>query len=642
MILQCFVRSVALLTLAAGSAAAQATPPPGPSANTKAGRARALRGTCDDRWLGQALLAELHQAAAAGEYTDLTVRTGEAILARLTCGGLNDLTALNDLTYVLRACKYLPLAERTSGGKEFAQWLLAHRPVARRMFRAVGGRYRPEKSLEALQQLQAADEQAVVAYPDLAVAFATAQPARHYRKQTSPATMLESFRWYTRSNVRFRYDLKAMPYELSRFLANSRLPLPERQWAVNAYRRYAEPAKSYFDLQYDYDYYRKGKPKKISKLPYTLGNLRKVGGVCIDQAYYASEVCRALGIPAAIVVGEGSSGVGHAWVACLKIERGGRSATWDTHTGRYQAHQYYSGDVTDPAMGRMHDSELMLVGAAVQLPLIRREQADTAVLLARMADKAHRNGIGVDVSVLSRLAADYDKAHADEQGSPKAATDWIQAARKIDGDLVEDLVFLAIQRNLAYRPAWELIIELRKADRLPADQLDRFFEVLVKRTTKAYPEYSCRMVMRIVPTLSDPARREAVYKRSLGVYGWRPDLQGKLLIALGDDYRKRDEKDKALSAYGQAAEKSINVPETVLRATRRAEELLVEGGRKDMAISMYSKLFAQTRARNIAGVFQQQTSHYQLGSRLAVLLEQEGRAAEAQKIRAGLGGGASR
>lgn len=609
-----------------------AAPPAAAGASPTTRRIRRPRAGADG-WLSETMLAELERFSASGEYRALGDRTVEAILARLACGQTQRLTTLNDLVYVLRACRYLPLAEETPGGRKFAKWLVSQRPIARRMFRALAETPSPQRPMERLHELIAANEKTVLAYPDLAVAFATAQPMRLYRKLESPASMLETFAWYTHRKLRFRYDLKKMPYELSRYLANSRLSLKERQWAMAAYSRHKNPARSYFDLRYDYAHFRLGQPKKNAKLPYTLPVLRQAGGVCLDQAYYASEVCKSIGIPAAIVTGAGASGLGHAWVACLKVAPGGKSAVWDVQTGRYRAHRYYSGSAASAVTGRqMHDSEFTLVGAAAQLPLIRREEADAAVLLARLVDLAGRTSVEVKPAALKKLAATYNEQRA--KGAPEADTDWIKPVRKLDLELVEDLIGEAIKRNLAHRPAWELIIELRKNDRLPVDHLGRFFDVLVTRTAKEYPEYSCLMAMRIVPTIPTPSRRENVYRRALTLYGWRPDLQGRLLIALGDDYRQQDKKDKALTAYGEAASKSLKVPEVALKATGRAEELLLAANRRDMAIQMYSKLFAKTKREKVASVFREQTSHYRLGKRLVDLLEDAGRTDDARSIRA--------
>ena len=76
------------------------------------------------------------------------------------------------------------------------------------------------------------------------------------------------------------------------------------------------------------------------------------------------------------------------------------------------------------------------------------------------------------------------------------------------------------------------------------------------------------------------------------------------------------------------------MPEVALKATGRAEEMLLAADRRDVAIQMYGKLFAKTKREKVASAFRQQTSHYRLGKRLADLLEDAGRLDEAKSIRA--------
>lgn len=593
--------------------------------------AEQVLGPVNDQWLADICRDELRRAASNGTCAALARTVKAAMLARLACGPASDLATLRTMTYVLKACQYLPLAEEVSGGKKFGTWLLDQEELSRRLFRALEDVRSPEASLEQLWELAGADEKAVVSHPDLAVAFATSLPLRHYRPQPEPCSMLQSFAWYTKADVAFRYDLKKMPYELSRYLADTRLNLAERAWAASRYRNVSNPARTYFDVKYDYDFYRKGTDKKIARLPYTLQNLRRVGGVCIEQAYFASEACKALGIPATIVAGRGESGIGHAWLACLKLSRDGREAYWDSRTGRYDEQRYFTGELWEPAnREKILDSELMLVGAAAQLPLTRREEAYTAVVLAGLADQARDQSPDADVSVLAKLAEAYNQQIASKGNRPPARVDWIGAHRKIDLAVVEELLSTAIARNLAHKPAWEFIVELRKADRMPVADLDRFFDVLVTRTAKTYPDYSCVLVMRIVPTLADAAQREKVYQRATGVYGNRPDLYSWILIALGDDYAEQGKKAHALRAYEQAALRCVDFAAVVLVASERAERLLLDAKRRDLAIQMYKKLFG--RAKRPKSAFRAQTAHYQLGKRLAVLLREAGQERAADRI----------
>ncbi len=615
------------LGLLAGAAAGQLSPGRRPA--TRPGKSKPAE--CDDRWLSEVCLDELKRFSATGEYPVLARRIQTAMLRRLQCGHLDDLAALNDMTYVLKACTYLPLAGEVAKNKEFAAWLLGHRGVSRRLFRALGDVPSAEQSLERLFELAGAAEKDVLAHPELAVAFATAEPLKHYRAQPAPASIVHSFQWYTRAKVPFRYDLKKMPYELSRYLADTRLGIVERRWAAAKYAGASDPARAYVDVEIDREMRRKGGAKRIKTAPYTLRNISRLGGDALEQSYYAAEVCKALGMPAAIVFGRSKGGLGHAWIACLKVAPRGQTAYWDCRTGRYPEYQFFLGKLRDPATGgAILDSELTLLGMAAQLPLARREEADAAVLLARLADQARDRADRVDLDVLRKLARLYDQRFAGKDDKPPADTGWIKVERKLDLALVEDLLDAAIARNLVHPPAWRFIISMRKKNRLPVKDLGRFLDVLVTRTAKDYPDYSRVVVMEIVPTIPDPARRERLYRKAIGVYGARADLRGRILIALGDDYRQQDRKPQALRAYEQAALGCVDVAEIVLDASARAENLLIDAGRRDLAVKMYRNLFGRARKRK--SQFRQGTAHHEIGRRLAGLLRAAGDEKGARRI----------
>jgi len=587
----------------------------------------AAAGGVNDAWLSELSLDELKRTSETGNYGELAERTTSAVLARLSCGRLHDLDALNDMVYVLRACAYLTAAEKLEDGDKLSKWLIEHREVSRLLFRAMAEVESPEEALKRIQELIAADEQAVRGYSNLAAAFATTEPLRHYREQPEPATMRESFAWYANPAGRFRYDLKAMPYELSRYLADTRLSIPERQWARNQYARSRNPGRAYFDLKYDIDHLTAGTPKKIAGTDYTLPELRRVGGVCIDQAYYAGEICKALGMPACIVTGRGRSGVGHAWLACFSSS--GASASWDTRTGRYSSQLYYVGLSREPATGKqMLDAEMSLVGSAAMLPAQRREYADAAVVLARLARNALTEKRELDEDLLPNLAAEYEKRF----DGKKANIAWTRDPKEISQSVVEDLLHQSISHNLAYRPAWAMLIELREAKELPTKQLGRFFDTLVDKTARQYPDYSCVMILRIAPTIEDEDYRRQIYQRSVGVYGWRPDLQGRILIAYGDDLLQRGNKEDALRAYQEAASKSIKAAPVMLKAAGKAEQIYVEEERTDLAIRMYQELFLRLRAENVSSQFRSQSAHFRIGQRLAELLRSVGKTDQADRV----------
>jgi len=583
-----------------------------------------------DAWLGRLALKWLDDAVAKGEYATLAENVEKLIQARSVCTGLSDLATINDLVYAHRAAKVLPAAAKI-GKADFATYLARRRGLLRLMLRAIGDTPSAEKAVAKLHDLYTADAKRVAAWPNLAVAFATS--ADRYDRFTpagSRTSLRASFAFYT-SNRRFAYDLQRLPYELSRYLTDTRLSLEERQWARDTYAQAANPARSYFDVKYDRDYSRRGKAKKISGHPYTLWNLRQYGGVCRDQAYFAAHVCKALGIPATIVSGRSRGGVGHAWVARLVLTDGGRSARWDAGTARYRSHLYYTGLVTDPAAGRdMLDSELILTGYAALQPLQEKEEADAALYVARYLHDNRKADWAANVALLKVAAADYNtRARA---GDDKAADlSWARIDTKTKARIVEEFLAAALRRNLALGQGWTFLVELRKADAIPLRDLDAFLDILIDRTARAFPAYSCRIVLDLATTVPSGPGRLATYGNCLRRYGSHPDLAGQILIATGNEYAHQGRDDLALKAYIQAADKAVKVPEVVLAATDRAAKLLVDSNQASRAVAMYQSLIGRIKPSGDP-LFFHETVYYQLHARLAGLYRQMGRHSSAARI----------
>jgi hypothetical protein len=612
-----------------------ATQGAGASSAAKTGPGRLV-----EKWIGKQLAQELADASAAGKYEGLAKRVDTLILERLACGHVDQMETLSDLIYVRRACKYLPMADKVDDTKQFSAWLVKNREVSRLLFRALPEMQKPETGMEKLHALWKKDDKRVAAYGNLAVAFATTASISRWYKQPDPADYQKSFDWYTDNpKVPFRTDLKAVPYEISRYLSDTNISIDERKWAVQRYASKRVLARSYFDVTYDFDYLR-GNPKKIAAVDFTLQNLAnpKIGGVCIEQAYFASEVCKALGQPATIVSGTTSGGTGHAWVACMMMKRVGQNwqAQWDSQTARYPGMSFFVGDVYNPASGKnMQDCELILIGAAAQLPLERKEQADAACELAQFAadqSKAKTPAKVTDLAQIKKLADAYNKRidPTDKNATPADITDW-SAACPIDSSLVESLINQSIDSNLAHRPAWDLVISLRKADQISSEITGKFVDTLITRTGKEYPDYSANMVAQIVPTLQDPAVRVTVYKKAVAFYSGRPDLQGTLSVALADDLYEQGKKDEAMKIYSQVTVGSMKYVQIVTAAAAHAADRLIKDNKLDTAVKMYEQLFSMLKKPHEDYEYYN-SAFYQLGTRLVALLKQDGQQDTAEKV----------
>ncbi|MBI5725438.1 MAG: transglutaminase family protein [Planctomycetes bacterium] len=586
----------------------------------------------EDAWLSRIIIDELSRCQTAQEYANLRKTASDAAVERLACGIPANMDVFIDLVYAIRACRLLSAADASANG-ELNKWLISNRQVFRLFLRAIEECDSPAQAWKNLGELVKSAEKDVLEYPALAVAFATSVPLENYRPQPNPAGLLESFQYYTDPKNRFVYDLHKLPYEVLRYLADTRLSIDERKWALANFAGNKNPPLLYFAVPYDLEHYEKSKPRKNASQDYTLQNLLQLGGVCADQAYFASQVCKSLGIPGTMVKGAGSGGVGHVWLACLRTAANGTGLEWDSQTGRYKVYNFYTGIVRNPSDGKeIADSQLLLTGTASLMALQKLETADAEVFLARLADQRRDDNSVAALKTIKALAGTHNDRFKDLPQVTDKTLKYLVPKRKIDLAMLEELVDMSIRQNTSQVPVWEFIIELRKTDRLPVEHLDRFFNVLVANTSKQFPEFCCTKVLQIIPTIRDDATRDKVCQKTIGMFGWRPDLQARILLDWGDSLRDRGKTDDALKAYQQAASQASNSVGVGIEAADRAEKIYRQANKLPQAIVMYQGLFAQTNKMDIVMEFRQQTAYYQLGKRLAGLLMEFGNVVEARKI----------
>jgi len=102
-----------------------------------------------------------------------------------------------------------------------------------------------------------------------------------------------------------------------------------------------DPGRSYESIRYD----TARTSAKLLDWPhgsYRLARIREFGGICVDQAYYAAMLAKAVGIPSLFFSGYGKDG-GHAWLGYMKGPQ-----LWDFTVGRYGDRNYAAGFALDP------------------------------------------------------------------------------------------------------------------------------------------------------------------------------------------------------------------------------------------------------------------------------------------------------
>lgn len=184
---------------------------------------------------------------------------------------------------------------------------------------------------------------------------------------------LRIFDYFADNAARMPLGLKNVPVQLLVLVVDATAKIPELQWALDKYRGNREVGARFFEIQYDTNHFKTGATKRVTTEGLTLQNIAKYGGVCIDQAYFASEVGKASGIPSVIMTGQ-SAEVGHAWVAYLVWN--GQNAVFDSRQGRYPDYRAVVGFIVDPQTGEtVVESELSLRAALALTPADKRQRA---------------------------------------------------------------------------------------------------------------------------------------------------------------------------------------------------------------------------------------------------------------------------
>lgn len=219
----------------------------------------------------------------------------------------------------------------------------------------------PKAALQILLKLAGAQPDDLHEYAALGVAYSVVfdqpfpgdWPHFQVRQEAVPigdTDVVQRFNFYVQANRNRKtdLDLTQLPVEDLKFLVDSKVKLSELEYAQNEHLSYTDFANAFFAITYD-----KSRVQSTSNMittwpfpAYSLADIEKQGGICVDQAYYASMLGKGRGIPTIFITGQGSDG-GHAWFAYLSHDM-----RWVMDCGRYANQNYLKGYATDPQTWR--------------------------------------------------------------------------------------------------------------------------------------------------------------------------------------------------------------------------------------------------------------------------------------------------
>ena len=433
--------------------------------------------------------------------------------------------------------------EADADTKEFIVWLLAQEDLAARFCRALSRTDKPAAAvgvLRALKNVKGVSEKEYLENFEMAIAYALVWDDYAWLYWTGldapQGRMEETYKYYLTSDNgrKLRFSPARLPHELLRHMVDHPLSAEERSYAVRKYATRASLGSVFFDVKWIKTAGSMARGKHKS-LPYTLPNIKKLGGVCMEQAYYASSVAKVLGVPAVYCHGTGLRGE-HAWVGLLRYS-GGRYH-WDFAAGRYPYDRYWKGETFDPTCRRrtMFDSEVGMSAGVMRLDREDLESAD-----------ARRNLAVYMLEGMPGPDAPLPWTDGAEEPAPKKV-ELDEKKRK----MVFDLLLSSIDLNIYSRRTWNVIGAAAAEGTFTLVQIQEFSDRLFRTVGKFSGDFCCHTVQKFILAVEDQADRDRLYETCFNYFKGRPDLAAELKVAQGRMWEAEGDTEEALDNYLEA------------------------------------------------------------------------------------------
>ncbi len=219
------------------------------------------------------------------------------------------------------------------------------------------------------------------------------------RKLPAPA---EAFAWWIKQEQlgRTYHRFARLGADELKFVVDASAPFAELEWSHQAAKHSLnELAGAYAMIRYRND-------RLTSNAPvwpgwtYRLSDILLAGGICADQAYFATQVGKARGVPTLLFYGAGNSGR-HAWFGFLDGER-----KWRLDAGRYAEQRFVTGFARDPqTWAEISDHDLQFLAERFRnLPSYRQSRVHTAFAAEYLA-----GGDAATAALAARKAVNFER-----------------------------------------------------------------------------------------------------------------------------------------------------------------------------------------------------------------------------------------
>lgn len=358
-----------------------------------------------------------------------------------------------------------PLSDHVSPALQ--SWLLTHVDFSAEFFSQLSPCDLLTNSFDILSELQARYPDKFSTYQNLALAIALVYdvppPPNWPHSQVSASALprrlpdpADAFGFWVRAdeNGQTLQHLSQLSASELKFVVDTPTPADQLEWAQT---NVSVPL-SAFGKVYGIVRYRVDRAQQDQYMwpydRYDLPDIVQKGGICVDQAYFSSEVGKAKGVPTLLFVGAGRD-AWHAWFGYLDQNR-----HWQLDAGRYASEQFITGLALDPqTWGVLSDHELKFLAEGFRLYPPWRQ----ACMNADFARAYFAEGRFKEAARAARVAVNYDQRHL-------GAWELLLAAQSRLGASPMETENLLREMKLAFRnyPDIEAVLVHRLADSMRA------------------------------------------------------------------------------------------------------------------------------------------------------------------------------
>jgi hypothetical protein len=389
------------------------------------------------------------------------------------------------------------------------------------------------------------------------------------------------------------------------------------QWAHDRFRSSPMIKDRFFEIEYDYQHFQQNKPKRVTSEAgeYNLEKIKRYGGVCADQAYYAMSVAKACGIPSAYVIARGAD-VSHAWVGF--VEQRGRRTEWNFDAGRYSDYQNLRGNLVNPQTREsISDGRAGVLADAMSS---RNEEVLASLAAARVVQRMSQQ----------RWQLDED-AELDGRGN----------IRSMRTDSVEDRLTLlraTLSKCAGVPSAWDRVVSMADRGDLSEKQMDVWGRAVMQLAGRQHQDFAYDFLVRLISTIEEPQRQHEMWEWAFGQFRARPDLAAGVRFKQGELWASNDNLDFAWRAYNDVVARYINDGPQVVNALSSMDRLLADNKKGDEMIPILEDAGRRvTRPDDMSTQFAVQSNYYRIHRMLAKAYERAGRRSEAKQVRDMLG-----